>query len=339
MPGAGSEAELQSTLTENNMTGNTNEKLIIIAGPTAVGKSGTAVSIAERFNGEVVSADSMQIYKGMDIGTAKVTAEEMRGIRHHLIDFKDPHEDYNVVEFQYMASTAISDINSRGKLPVLCGGTGFYIQALLYGIDFSSEPPSDKENELRSSLREYAEKYGTAALHERLAGIDPESAESIPKENIKRVIRAIEFYELHGKKISEHNRDEALKRQHPLYDSIFIVLNDDRKKLYERIDKRVDKMLEAGLVDEVRRLLEAGVPESSTAMQAIGYREIVSFLKGNVSLDGAVELIKQNSRHYAKRQLTWFRREQNTVWLNIGECDATEEISRLIEAQSGRFGR
>ncbi|MDO4265447.1 MAG: tRNA (adenosine(37)-N6)-dimethylallyltransferase MiaA [Eubacteriales bacterium] len=304
-------------------------KLVIIAGPTAVGKTSAAVRLAQKIGGEVVSADSMQVYRGMDIGTAKVTEEEMQGIPHHLIDIIEPEEDYNVVRFQAMAKAAITDIISRGKIPILCGGTGFYIQALLYEIDFTKEENAGDEalrDTLLAEAKEEAARRGdtdggAAYLHAQLASVDPEAAAAIPPANMKRVLRALEFYRLHGKKISDHNAEQAERKQNAPYDYRFFVLTDDRKKLYERIDKRVDLMMEAGLLREAEALRARGIPSNATSMQGIGYRELMRYFNSEYTLDEAVSAIKQNSRHYAKRQLTWFRREENVIWIDIGETE------------------
>ena len=306
------------------------QKLIVIAGPTAVGKTRYSVELAKRLDAEIVSADSMQVYKYMDIGSAKVTAEEMQGIKHYLIDEVDPHEDYNVVRFQEMAKKSLSEIYKKGKIPILCGGTGFYIQALLYDIDFTSE--NDKQSvEIREELEETAKARGNAYVHAMLNEIDPESAQVIPENNLKRVIRAIEFYRIHNEKISAHNMREAEKRTESKYDLRFFVLTDDREKLYKRIDQRVDRMIDDGLLDEVLRLKDMGVLKGSTAMQGIGYRELYSYLDGEISLSEAIELIKRNSRHYAKRQITWFKREQNVNWINISETkEVTDEFEKYL---------
>lgn len=301
------------------------QKLIIIAGPTAVGKSSAAVELAKRLDTEVISADSMQVYRSMDIGTAKITEEEMKGIPHHLTDVIEPFEDYNVVRFKEMAKKAIDEVLKKGKIPIMCGGTGFYIQALLYDIDFTEEDNGGIRDELYSLYEREGAKYMHSLLEEK----DPESAAAIPVNNVKRVIRAIEFYELHGRKISEHNITERQKES--AYDSRFFVLTDDRKRLYERINKRVDKMVAEGLFDEVRALMDEGVPRSSTAMQGIGYRESYAYLSGEITRDEAIELIKTNSRHYAKRQLTWFKREKNVIYINISESgDIINELEKYL---------
>ncbi|MDO4438190.1 MAG: tRNA (adenosine(37)-N6)-dimethylallyltransferase MiaA [Eubacteriales bacterium] len=313
------------------MDNNEKQKLIVIAGPTAVGKTRYSVELAKRIGAEIVSADSMQVYKYMDIGSAKVTKDEMQGIKHYLIDEVEPHEDYNVVRFQEMAKRSLDEIYSKGKIPILCGGTGFYIQALLYDIDFTAEDDKSQSDEIRAELEKTALEKGNAYVHSMLSEIDPESARLIPENNLKRVIRAIEFYRLHDEKISEHNMREAEKRSESKYDLRFFVLTDEREKLYKRIDQRVDKMLEAGLLEEVTKLKNMGILKSSTAMQGIGYRELYSYLDGEISLDEAIELIKRNSRHYAKRQLTWFKREQKVNWINISEIkEVTDEFEKYL---------
>lgn len=292
---------------------NKNE-LIIIAGPTAVGKSKTSIELAKKVGGEIISADSMQVYKYMNIGTAKLSKAEMEGVPHYLIDELEPTEDFNVVSFKTMADEAIKKIYERGHIPILVGGTGFYIQSVLYDIDFDNEAYDIKlRNQLEKLMKEKGEEY----MHELLSELDKESASIIPKENKKRVIRAIEFFKLTGKKISEHNKLQR-KKDSP-YKHFFFVLNDDRAALYNRIDKRVDDMIKDGLESEVKALLELGLNESMTAMQGIGYRQMVKYLQGEYSLDDAIEKIKSDTRHFAKRQLTWFKREKDAIWYNINE--------------------
>ncbi|SEK62650.1 tRNA dimethylallyltransferase [Pseudobutyrivibrio ruminis] len=287
------------------------DKLVILTGPTAVGKTSLSINLAKAINGEIISADSMQVYRKMDIGTAKVTTEEMDGVPHHLIDVIEPTEDYHVVKFQQMVKDAMADIYSRGKIPIICGGTGFYIQAILYDIDFTE---NDIDKSYRQSLEDFADKYGNDALHEKLKEIDPESAETIPAANRKRVIRAIEYYEQTGEKFSVHNATQREKTSP--YNFAYFVLNDDRELLYNRINKRVDIMMEDGLLSEIDSLLAMGVKKGMTSMDGIGYKELLSYKDGEISLDEAVELIKKNSRNYAKRQLTWFRREKEVIWLD-----------------------
>ncbi len=287
--------------------------LVIIAGPTATGKTFTSVELAKRVVGSVISADSMQVYRGMDIGSAKVTREEMQGIPHYLIDVTDPSDAWNVVRFQKEAEAAAEDIYQNSRLPFLVGGTGFYIQALLYGIDFTE---MDADTECRTSMEEEAKNGGAQALYRRLQEVDPEAAESIHPNNIKRIIRALEFAQKSGGKlISEHNRNEHLRE--PAYDAVFFVLTMDRRKLYERIDARVDRMMQAGLVPEVERLKEQGLTAQDVSMQGIGYRQILRALDGEYPMEEAVRLIKRDSRRFAKRQLTWFRRERGVTWIDL----------------------
>ena len=287
------------------------KNLVILTGPTAVGKTSLSINLAKAINGEIISADSMQIYKGMDIGTAKIMPEEMDGVTHHLIDVIDPTEDFHVVRFKEMVEAAIEEIYAKGKVPVICGGTGFYIQAILYDIDFTE---NEIDKSYRESLEKYATEFGQEALHDKLKAIDPESAESIPAANVKRVIRAIEYYEQTGEKFSVHNATQ--KEKNSPYNFAYFVLNDDRQLLYNRIDARVDKMIDEGLIDEVKSLVAKGVKKGMTAMDGIGYKELLDYLDGNGSLEDAVELIKKKSRNYAKRQLTWFRREKEVIWLD-----------------------
>ena len=309
--------------------------LVIIAGPTASGKSAAAVELALRMNGEVISADSMQIYRGMDIGTAKVTKEEMRGVRHYLIDCADPDENYNVVLFQQKAREAVQEAVSAQKLPILCGGTGFYIQALLYDIDFTE---MEENTSLRSRYEALAAEKGPEALHRILKEKDPASAAAIHPNNVKRVIRALEFAQESGGSIAAHNL--AQRERGSVYNSVFFVLTMDRQKLYERIDRRVDLMMEQGLLDEVTRLRDIGIARDSTAMQGIGYKQIYSYLEGDWSLEEAVRLIKMDTRHFAKRQLTWFRREKDVIWVDIDQYDTKEALyDHLQNTASGMLHR
>jgi len=303
-------------------------RIIVITGPTAVGKTSAAVKLARQLGTEVISADSMQVYRGMDIGTAKVTAEEMDGVPHSLIDCMDPSEDYNVAAFQKMARSQIERIHSEGKIPIVCGGTGFYIQALLYDIDFQNER---EDHSVRQRLEKQAESEGIDSIYEELKRIDPEYALVTPKENLKRCIRAIEYYRTHGEKFSEHNRAEYLKRNHSIYDAKIFVLYDEREKLRERIDQRVDRMMEAGLEEEVRRLIDSGVPAKATSMQGIGYKQLLEYFSGKVSLSEAVDRIKIDSRHYAKRQLVWFKtQEKDAIWIDAGKGNTVEQIKQYL---------
>ncbi len=285
--------------------------LVILTGPTAVGKTALSIKLASEIGGEIISADSMQVYRQMDIGSAKIKPEEMGGIPHHLIDILEPEEEFNVCLFEKLALEAIEQIYERGHIPVVVGGTGFYIQALLYQIDFTEE---ETDTAFRDKLWRLGEEKGNHYLHELLRKVDPESAEEIHENNRKRVIRALEFYENSGKPISTHNKEQRQKTS--AYNSCYFVLTDDRKKLYERIESRVDQMLSKGLVDEVRTLKEQGCNASMVSMQGLGYKEILEYLDGRCSLLEAVEKIKKETRHFAKRQLTWFRREKDVIWLD-----------------------
>ncbi len=295
--------------------------LLIVAGPTATGKSDSAVELALRMNGEVISADSMQVYRGMDIGSAKVTVEEMRGVPHHLIDCADPSENWNVVRFQKEARRAVQDIASRGRLPILCGGTGFYIQALLYDIDFTQ---MDENTPLRDRLSALAAEKGPEAVHALLLEKDPASAAAIHPNNLKRVIRAIEFMEESGGSISAHNLQQ--RERESAYRSVFFVLTMDRARLYERIDRRVDIMMERGLVEEVARLRAMGIQRDSTSMQGIGYKQVYGYLDGEYDLEEAVRLIKRDTRHFAKRQLTWFKREKDVIWTDLDRFENRQQM-------------
>lgn len=285
--------------------------LVILTGPTAVGKTALSIKLASEIGGEIISADSMQVYRQMDIGSAKIKPEEMDGIPHHLIDILEPEEEFNVCLFEKLALEAMEQIYERGHIPVVVGGTGFYIQALLYQIDFTEE---ETDTAYRDKLWQLGEEKGNHYLHELLRKVDPESAEEIHENNRKRVIRALEFYENCGKPISTHNKEQRQKTS--AYNSCYFVLTDDRKKLYERIESRVDQMLSKGLVDEVRTLKERGCNASMVSMQGLGYKEILEYLDGRCSLLEAVEKIKKETRHFAKRQLTWFRREKDVIWLD-----------------------
>lgn len=295
--------------------------LLIVAGPTATGKSDSAVELALRMNGEVISADSMQVYRGMDIGSAKVTVEEMRGVPHHLIDCADPSENWNVVRFQKEARRAVQDIASRGRLPILCGGTGFYIQALLYDIDFTQ---MDENTPLRDRLSALAAEKGPEAVHALLLEKDPASAAAIHPNNLKRVIRAIEFMEESGGSIAAHNLQQ--RERESAYRSVFFVLTMDRARLYERIDRRVDIMMERGLVEEVTRLRAMGIQRDSTSMQGIGYKQVYGYLDGEYDLEEAVRLIKRDTRHFAKRQLTWFKREKDVIWTDLDRFENRQQM-------------
>lgn len=285
--------------------------LIILTGPTAVGKTKASIGLAKAVDGEIISADSMQVYRHMDIGSAKIKPEEMEGIPHHLIDVLEPDDEFHVVKFQQLAKKAMRKIWERGHIPIVTGGTGFYIQALLYDIDFDE---NEKEDACRKELEAYAREHGAEALHEKLALVDPASAEMIHPNNIKRVIRALEFYEQTGKRISEHNETQR-QRESP-YAFAYFVLTDDRAHLYERINRRVDQMIEEGLVNEAQALKDKGYTKQLVSMQGLGYKEILDYLDGNCTLEEAIYTIKRDTRHFAKRQLTWFKRERDVIWIN-----------------------
>ena len=300
--------------------------LIIIAGATAVGKTDMSIGLAKKIGGEIISADSMQVYKGMDIGTAKIKPEEMKGIRHYLIDELEPTEEFNIFEFKSRAVKYINEIYDKGKIPIIVGGTGFYIQSVLYDIDFSDE---DGDKSYRSKLEEKAEKEGGDVLYDMLKNIDPKAAEEIHPNNIKRVIRALEFNHNTGMLISEHN-EEQRQKESP-YDFIYIVLNRERSKIYGRIEKRVDIMFDEGLVDEVKSLLDSGISPDTLSMQGLGYKETAEYLKGNLTLDEAKDLLKKNTRHFAKRQITWFKREPDAIWMNYEEHpNMAEDLYNMV---------
>ncbi|MDE7251139.1 MAG: tRNA (adenosine(37)-N6)-dimethylallyltransferase MiaA [Lachnospiraceae bacterium] len=294
--------------------------IVILTGPTAVGKTALSIALAKRIGGAVISADSMQVYKYMDIGSAKIKKEEMDDIPHHLIDVLAPEEEFNVVRFQQLAKESLIDIYEKGHIPIIVGGTGFYIQALLYDIDFSAE---EDHLEIRKRLEsEAATIGGPEALHQRLNSVDPVSAAAIHPNNHKRVIRALEFWELHGSPISQHNEQQR-QRTSP-YAFCYFVLTDDRARLYEKIEARVDEMLSEGLVDEVSKLKAMGCHKGMVSMQGLGYKEILNYLEGSCTLEEAVYQIKRDTRHFAKRQLTWFGREKDVLWINKKDYDYSD---------------
>ncbi|MBR1758570.1 MAG: tRNA (adenosine(37)-N6)-dimethylallyltransferase MiaA [Lachnospiraceae bacterium] len=299
--------------------------LVILTGPTAVGKTGLSIALAKAIGGEIISADSMQVYRGMDIGTAKIKPEEMQGVRHHLIDVCDPTEDYNVARFCEEAGKILSEIYERGHVPIIVGGTGFYIQALLYQVDFSEQ---DTGGAVRQKYQQILEENGARYLHELLRDVDPASAEAIHPNNVKRVMRALEFYELSGTKISDHNEEEHAKEA--AYHFAYFVLTMNREMLYERINARVDQMFADGLIEEVKGLLSKGIPRSAVSMQGLGYKETVAALLGEMSFDEAREIIKRDTRHFAKRQMTWFRRERDVIWLSKDEYQTEEALLSQI---------
>ena len=299
----------------------TKNKLIILAGPTASGKTSVSIDLAKRLGGEIISADSMQVYKYMDVGTAKISVEEMQGVKHHLIDVLDPKEDFNIVKFQNMVKCSIEEIVKNGHIPILVGGTGFYIQSIIYDIDFNNE---DDNSSVRKKLEEEYDAFGADFMHEKLKKIDIVSAQTIHKNNKKRIIRAIEYFLMNNEPISSHN--EVQREKKSPYDYRFFVLNPPRDILYERINKRVDIMVENGLVDEVKKLREMGLSTANISMQGIGYKEIIEYLDGLVSLETAIENIKQNTRHMAKRQVTWFKREKDVIYVDPFLFESNEKI-------------
>lgn len=294
--------------------------MVVLTGPTAVGKTKLSLSLADAIGGEIISADSMQVYRHMDIGSAKIRPSEMQGIPHHMIDILEPWEPFNVVIFQERCRECLEGIYERGHIPIVTGGTGFYIQALLKEIDFTE---NEENTAYRKELEQLAEEKGAEYLHEMLQQVDAEAAEKIHANNIKRTIRALEFFELTGKKISEHNREEEEKKS--AYQSCYFVLNDDREKLYARIEQRIDEMLAEGLVEEVRALQKMGCTRNLVSMQGLGYKEILAYLDGETDLETAVEVLKRDTRHFAKRQLTWFRREKDVYWVEKEKFDYDEE--------------
>lgn len=312
--------------------------LIILTGPTAVGKSRLSIALAKALGGEIVSADSMQVYRHMNIGSAKITPGETDGVPHHLIDVLNPWEDFHVARFQEMAKACMADICARGKIPVLVGGTGFYIQAIIKDVDFTE---TETDLAYRGQMERFAKEQGAPALHEKLRQADPAAADEIHANNVKRVIRALEFYRQTGTPISEHNRRER-EKQSP-YKVSYFVLNDRRERLYARIDRRVDEMLSAGLVDEVKRLRDMECTRDMVSMQGLGYKEIFAYLEGDCTLDEAVYILKRDTRHFAKRQLTWFRREEQVIWVNKDEFDWDDKkiLDFMIEktgCQEGQNG-
>ena len=294
--------------------------LIVLTGPTAIGKTSLSISLAKAVNGEIISADSMQVYKHMDIGSAKIRPEEMKGVPHYLVDVLEPEEEFHIVKFQQMAKAAMKEIYGKGKIPILVGGTGFYIQAVTRDIDFTE---AKQEDAYRLELEALAEEKGAEYLHEMLQKVDPASAESIHAHNVKRVIRALEFYHQNGTPISAHNEEQ--KAQESPYNLAYFVLNGPREILYDRIDRRVDQMLEEGLVKEVEKLKEMGCHRGMVSMQGLGYKEILACLEGEYPLEEAVRILKRDTRHFAKRQLTWFRREKDVIWVNKEEFNWNED--------------
>ena len=302
-------------------------RLIVITGPTGVGKTKASVKLAEELGTEIISADSMQVYRGMDIGTAKVTEEEAMGVKHHLIDICEPDFNYDVTCFQKKAAEIIDVLHKRDKIPVVCGGTGFYIEALLYDTDFTEE---EGDPLYKEELFKLACDKGNRAVHELLLKCDPLSYEKIPENNVKKTVRALEFFKLHGFPISQHNITQKEKHEKSIYDTKLFVLTCEREELCRRINERVDRMMEDGLLEEALRITKSGVKKDSTSMQAIGYRELVPYFEGEITLKEAVENIKAHSRQYAKRQITWWKRNKDAIWIDVLKGDVSDEIRRNL---------
>ena len=308
--------------------------LIVLTGPTGVGKTDLSIRLAKELDGSIISADSMQVYKHMDIGTAKIMPQEMDGIPHYLVDCLEVDDDFNVARFKTMAKEALTDIYNKGRLPIVVGGTGFYIQALLKDVDFDE---AKGETSLRAELLAYYNTKGADALHERLREVDPEAADKIHPNNIKRVIRALEFYHESGEKISSHNDRESVKESP--YNYKYFVLTNDRDILYKNIELRIDRMLDAGLVDEVKRIKDMGYSKDLISQQGLGYKEIWAYLDGEMSLDEAVNILKRDTRRFAKRQLTWFRRERDVIWLDKSIYKDDDALMDKIMTDISDFNR
>lgn len=300
--------------------------LIVIGGPTACGKTGFSIKLAKEIGGEIISADSMQVYRYMDIGTAKVTPEEADGVPHYLIDEFDPDEEYNVMLFQQKAKAYMEQIWAKGKVPILVGGTGFYINALLYDNDFTE---TDNDTSYREECYRLAQEQGPKVLYERLKEIDPEYAAIMHANNVKRVTRALEYHYLTGQKFSEHNAEQ--KEKETPYDAAVIILSMDREKLYERIELRIDIMMEQGLLEEVKGLLDKGYTPELVSMQGIGYKEFIPYFNGECTLEEAVTQLKTNTRRFAKRQLTWFRRQIEGLWVDMSSSTGEEAMEEVLD--------
>jgi len=300
--------------------------LIVIGGPTACGKTGFSIKLAKEIDGEIISADSMQVYRYMDIGTAKVTPEEADGVPHYLIDEFDPDEEYNVMLFQQKAKAYMEQIWAKGKVPILVGGTGFYINALLYDNDFTE---TENDTSYREECYKLAQEQGPEVLFERLKEVDPEYAEIMHANNVKRVTRALEYHYLTGQKFSEHNAEQ--KEKETPYDAAVIILNMDREKLYERIELRIDIMMEQGLLEEVKGLLDRGYTPDLVSMQGIGYKEFIPYFNGECTLEEAVTQLKTNTRRFAKRQLTWFRRQIDGLWVDLSKSTGEEAMADVLD--------
>lgn len=302
------------------------EKLFILVGPTAVGKTAVSVELARKLNGEIISADSMQIYKYMDIGTAKITKDEMKSVPHYMIDIISPDEAFSVSNYKDMTSEYITDISNRNKLPIVVGGTGLYINSLTYNLNFASVAPDE---EIRMELEELGDSYGNEYLHNMLLKVDMESGNRISIKDRKRIIRALEIYRITGKTMTEYNKD--FRNYNDDYELSMVCLTMDREKLYERVNKRVDIMIEQGLIEEVESILKMGYDKNLVSLQGIGYKEVIQYLDNVISLDEAIDKIKQGSRNYAKRQLTWFRRDNRIKWIDVDDFKSVDELSNVIK--------
>lgn len=302
------------------------DKLFILMGPTAVGKTSLSIKLAKDLDGEIISADSMQIYKYMDIGTAKVTKDEMDGVPHHMLDIIEPDQSFSVSNYKDMATEYIRDINNRNKLPIVVGGTGLYINSLTYNLNFASVPPDEA---IRNRLEALGDQYGNEYIHRMLLEVDEESGQRISIKDRKRIIRALEIYEITGKTMTEYNKN--FRSLNEDYDLAMVCLNMERSKLYENINKRVDIMIDNGLIDEVKHILSMGYHKDLVSLQGIGYKEIIQYLENQISFDDAVDGIKQGSRNYAKRQLTWFRRDNRIKWVDVDNFINIDELSYEIK--------
>lgn len=307
------------------------EKLIVILGPTAVGKTDLSIALAQRLNTEIISGDSMLVYRGMDIGTAKPTQKEMAGIAHHLIDILNPEEEFSVTRFKESAAAKITAIQRRGSIPILAGGTGLYVKCLLEGYQFNAAPG---DAAYRGALESLAEKNGKAHVHAMLAKVDPAAAARLHVNDFRRVVRALEVYHMGGETISRKKKSDG---DSLIYDALVVGLSMERAHLYARINQRVDLMIKAGLVQEVARLLDEGIPADAQSMKGIGYKEIAAYLRGDVSLEGAVEQLKQSTRHFAKRQMTWFRKMPYITWYDAETCAPEALVNEVYGAAVKKF--
>lgn len=301
-------------------------KLIVIAGPTACGKTSAAIQLAHKIGGEIISADSMQVYKYMDIGTAKPTLAEMEHIPHYLVDELDPADEFNVTVFQEKAKKYMKEIWAKNKYPIIVGGTGFYINALVYDNNFTS---TNSDTSFRENLYLLAKEHGPDIIYEKLKEIDPDYAQTVHANNVKRVVRALEYHHLTGELFSKHNASQKGKKSP--YDTTFLILNMEREKLYQRIEQRIELMLQAGLIKEVENLLNKGYTPDLVSMQGIGYKEIIPYVKGDISYDLAISQLKKNTRHFAKRQITWFKRQTDGFWLDTTFLTEEERLQKMLE--------